>query len=44
MIELALLATETTAADIGRFFAGFFLVMLFFISFLSFTRWISKDE
>lgn len=27
-----------------RFFAGFFLIMMLYTSFLGFTYWISKDE
>ncbi len=50
MIDLALLllqqGTTENPLPIGvfRFFAGFFLVMTFFLSFLGFTYWISKDE
>lgn len=50
MIDIALLLLQegTTAnpTPIGvfRFFAAFFLIMTFFISFLGFTYWISKDE
>lgn len=50
MIDLALLLLQagTTANPTGigvfRFFAAFTLIMTFFISFLGFTYWISKDE
>lgn len=44
MEQLLMLAQTTTLADIGRFFAAFFLILLFFISFLLFTGWISRDE
>ena len=50
MIDLALLLLqEGTTENPGvvgvlRFFAGFLLVMTFFLSFLGFTYWISKDE
>ncbi len=50
MIDIALLllqeGTTENPAPIGvfRFFAGFLLVMTFFLSFLGFTYWISKDE
>jgi hypothetical protein len=50
MIDLALLLLQegTTAnpTPIGvfRFFAGFLLVMTFFLGFLGFTYWISKDQ
>jgi hypothetical protein len=49
MIELALLLQEGSTADptaigIFRFFAGFFIIMSFYLGFLGFTYWISKDE
>ncbi len=50
MIDLALLLLQqgTTAnplpIGVFRFFAAFFLIMTFFLSFLGFTYWISKDE
>jgi hypothetical protein len=49
MIEIALLLQEgstgdPTAIGIFRFFAGFFLIMTFYLGFLGFTYWISKDE
>lgn len=50
MIDIAMLllqqGTTENPAPIGvfRFFAGFLLVMTFFLSFLGFTYWISKDE
>ena len=50
MIDLALLFLQEgttgnpTSIGIFRFFAAFFLVMTFFLSFLGFTYWISKDE
>lgn len=50
MIDLALLLFQEgstgnpTGLGIFRFFAAFFLIMTFFLSFLGFTYWISKDE
>ena len=50
MIDLALLLLQqgTTAnplpIGVFRFFAAFALIMTFFLSFLGFTYWISKDE
>ena len=50
MMELALLllqerSTATRrAVGIFRFFAAFFIIMTFYLSFLGFTYWISKDE
>jgi hypothetical protein len=49
MIELALLLQEgstanPTAIGIFHFFAGFFIIMTFYLGFLAFTYWISKDE
>ena len=50
MIEIALLllqeGTTENPEPIGvfRFFAAFALIMTFFLSFLAFTYWISKDE
>jgi hypothetical protein len=49
MTELALLLQEgstgdPTAIGIFRFFAGFFLVVTVYTSFLGFTYWIGKDE
>jgi len=49
MIELALLLQEgstgdPTAIGVFRFFAAFFIIMSFYLGFLGFTYWISKDE
>ena len=50
MIDLALLFLQEgstgnpTGVGIFRFFAAFCLIMTFFLSFLGFTYWISKDE
>lgn len=50
MIDLALLllqqGTTENPEPIGvfRFFAAFTLIMTFFLGFLGFTYWISKDE
>ena len=50
MIDLALLLLQEgstgdpTGLGVFRFFAGFTLVMTFFLTFLGFTYWISKDE
>ena len=50
MIDRALLLLQqgTTAnplpIGVFRFFAAFALIMTFFLSFLGFTYWISKDE
>jgi hypothetical protein len=49
MTDLALLLQAAgdggaTAIGVFRFFAGFFLVIMFYTSFLGFTYWISKDE
>jgi hypothetical protein len=50
MMDLMLLLLQEgstgnpTGIGIFRFFAGFVLVMTFFLSFLGFTYWISKDE
>ena len=49
MIELALLLQEgstgdPTAVGIFRFFAGFFIIITFYLGALGFTYWISKDE
>ncbi len=50
MIDLMLLllqeGTTENPEPIGvfRFFAAFVLIMTFFLSFLGFTYWISKDE
>jgi hypothetical protein len=33
-----------TAIGIFHFFAGFFIIMTFYLGFLGFTYWISKDE
>ena len=50
MIDLALLflqegsTGDPTGVGIFRFFAALCLIMTFFISFLGFTYWISKDE
>ena len=50
VIDLALLLLQEgstanpTGVGIFRFFAAFLLIMTFFLSFLGFTYWISKDE
>ena len=49
MTELALLLQEgstgdPTAIGIFRFFAGFFIIITLYSSFLGFTYWIGKDE
>ncbi len=49
MAELALLLQagstgDPTAIGVFRFFAGFFLVIAVYCTFLGFTYWISKDE
>jgi hypothetical protein len=49
MTELALILQagstgDPTAIGIFRFFAGFLLVITFYLGFLGFTYWISKDE
>lgn len=49
MIDLALLLQvgstgNPTGTGIFRFFAGFFLIVTVYSSFLGFTYWISKDE
>jgi hypothetical protein len=50
MIDLALLllqeGTTENPEPIGvfRFFAAFTIIITFFLSFLGFTYWISKDE
>ena len=49
MIDLALLLQAAgdggaTAVGIFRFFAGFFIIISLYSSFLGFTYWISKDE
>ena len=50
MIDIALLLLQEgntanpTPIGVFRFFAAFTLIMTFFISFLGFTYWISKDE
>jgi hypothetical protein len=50
MIDIALLllqqGTTENPEPIGvfRFFAAFTLIMSFFLGFLGFTYWISKDE
>jgi hypothetical protein len=49
MMELALLLQEGSTGDpttigILRFFAGFFIIITLYSSFLGFTYWISKDE
>ena len=43
-LELALLQGPHYGVSIPHFFAGFFLILIFFIGALSFTYWISKDE
>jgi hypothetical protein len=47
-MELALLLQgstgDPTAIGIFHFFAGFFLIIAIYSSFLGFTYWISKDE
>jgi hypothetical protein len=40
--ELALLLLQPGVAP-GRFFAAFFLILIFFCGALLFTYWISKD-
>ena len=50
VIDLALLflqegsTGDPTGLGVFRFFAAFVLIMTFFLSFLGFTYWISKDE
>ncbi len=50
MTDLALLLLQQgttgnpTAIGVFRFFAAFFMIMTIYISALSFTYWISKDE
>ena len=50
MPDLALLLLQEgstgnpTAVGLFRFFAGFLLIMTFYLGFLGFTYWISKDE
>jgi hypothetical protein len=49
MTELALLLQAGSTGDptpigIFRFFAGFFLIVTIYSSFLGFTYWIGKDE
>ena len=50
MIDLALLLLQAGTTEnpepigVFRFFAAFTLIMTFFLSFLGFTYWISKDE
>ncbi len=49
MMELALMLQQggdggASAVGIFHFFAAFFLIMTFYLSFLGFTYWISKDE
>ncbi|CAA9388681.1 MAG: hypothetical protein AVDCRST_MAG22-450 [uncultured Rubrobacteraceae bacterium] len=50
MIDLALLllqegsTADPTGVGVFRFFAAFSLIVTFFVSFLGFTYWISKDE
>jgi hypothetical protein len=49
MMDLALLLQASgdggaTAVGIFRFFAGFFIIISLYTSFLGFTYWISKDE
>jgi hypothetical protein len=50
IVDIALLllqeGTTENPTPIGlfRFFAAFALIMTFFLSFLGFTYWISKDE
>ncbi len=50
MTDLALLLLQQgttgnpTAIGVFRFFAAFFMIMTVYISALSFTYWISKDE
>ena len=48
-MDLALLLQAASTGDatpisIFRFFAGFFLIVTLYTSFLGFTYWISKDE
>ena len=35
---------DPTAIGIARFFMGFFLILIVYVSALLFTYWISKDE
>ena len=50
MIDLALLLLQQGTTEnpgvvgVLRFFAAFALIMTFFLGFLGFTYWISKDE
>ncbi len=50
MIDLALLLLQQGSTanplpiGVFRFFAAFTLIMTFFLGFLAFTYWISKDE
>ena len=50
MIELALLLLQEgstgnpTGVGVFRFFAALILIFFFYLSFLGFTYWISKDE
>jgi hypothetical protein len=50
MIDIALLLLQQGTTEnpepigIFRFFAAFTLIMTFFLGFLGFTYWISKDE
>ncbi|HET7480822.1 MAG TPA: hypothetical protein VFJ72_15055 [Rubrobacteraceae bacterium] len=45
-MDLALLLQDGATSGIGifRFFAGFILVLCFYLGALGFTYWISKDE
>jgi hypothetical protein len=48
-VLLALLLQEgstgdPTAIGVARFFMGFFLILIVYVSALLFTYWISKDE
>jgi hypothetical protein len=48
-MDLALLLQASgdggaTAVGIFRFFAAFLMIITFYIGFLGFTYWISKDE
>lgn len=50
MIDLTLLLLQAgstanpTGIGVFRFFAAFFLIITFYLGFLGFTYWISKDE
>jgi hypothetical protein len=48
MFDLALLLLQNegnySATGVFRFFAGFAIILFFYIGALTFTYWISKDE